>query len=177
MREKRGKGEGRGKKRGRGRGSARTRVRAREYTRNTGGGKICARKKKLRTHTCTHTHTHTHKSLTMKRGADNTRRRTVWHSGSPGWCRVLPLVGGRCVRGCPKVPLHLFEHLVKTCKKSTAQRVPGIGQINWRAVVQANRTKKMRGHAGKIIVQKSRYRRRVSGVGVGVHGQLTQGAN
>jgi len=43
----------------------------------------------------------------------------------------------------------------------------------WRIVL----TKKMRGHSGGKFARKSRNSWRVSGGGVGAHGQLTQGAN
>ena len=48
------------------------------------------------------------------------------------------------------------------------RRVPGLGQITWWIVM----TKKMRGHSGEKIAQKSRNSWRVSGGGVGTGGMV-----
>ena len=69
--------------------------------------------------------------------------------------------------------------LLSTLKNSDKRRsrgstrVPGLGQITWWIVM----TKKLRGHSGEKIAQKSRNSCCFNGGGVGAHGQLTRGSN
>jgi len=73
-------------------------------------------------HTHMHTHTHTHTQITdheSRRVAKIIRRGAQFGTAAvrDGVGYYLWLGAGAYGGVGPKVPLHLFEHLVKTCKK------------------------------------------------------------